>query len=1614
MSLVRYRIDGIEFSIASPKQIVESSVLEVTEPNLYSKGIPNAGACNDLRLGTVDRRFRCGTCRNSSQICMGHNGHINLGFPVYHWLCMEKILKLLRSVCFWCSATIVDFHDSDIQRRFSTVRKACKLPSAISMYSKKKKCHKCDGCQPSYDKEGLSIVTAWDLDDLSTEEEKEIAKKRFNAKIARDILRFVSDEDCRYLGLNPDSTRPENMILTVLLVPSVIIRPTTMISEGSRTKGHDDLTTLLRDIVKFSNLVKEQLKDEPDNLALAQNDYEQLVVHISTYFDKDGGATTSTMCLGGTGVSRTTRRHITRSGPLKSLGKRLGGKRGRFRGSIVGKRSNFTSRSVITPEPWIDIWQLVVPKLVARTQTVPEPVTTFNIQQLRQIVIRGDHPDGLGAHHVVRPDGTSINLKMCKDREILARALSTTGWVVHRHVRTGDWCIFNRQPTLHKMGMMAHEIIVGTGNTFMLPVPTTTPYNADFDGDEMNLHVLQNPLAVAEAKEIMSVPQCLISPKDSKPVMSPVQDAVIGTYLMTKKDTFMSRGRFFDLSMLVRYGEKPIPLPAVYYKDARGKWEGLYTGKQLCSYYIPENIHLARTTRNLDDSNIASCFDTDERYVRIQNGEVMCGQLCKGIIGGVSRGIIQRTAKRRGNWQAAKLISDMQRVATRWLAGHGFSIGISDCIHSAAAQKEVDEIIQNTYERVKEGKEKARKNNFSEGAIEGEVQNIFSSVLNSVAVSVLSTIPHDNNIRMCVESGAKGKKLNICQIHGCVGQQVVSGTRTRHRKDFGARTFPSFQRGDDDPTAFGFCPQSYVQGLTPITYFTHSQGGREGMIDTACKTAETGYIQRRLITILQSEKTAFDGTVRDANNGIVMFRYGGDGMDPEKLIKVSTPVLAMSGSPHDVAVKWCGKDGTEAQRLAEVITIAKEAASVFGLNAIKHIHIPFDVYDYYQTFSRGSLLSAEDVVPLVEEMENALIKLVGNKLSVNHILVHLRSTLVSKRLPGVSLEKLKEVLHSCLEMAETSVCQGGTMCGTIAAQSIGEPATQMTLNTFHSAGTGNRTVMRGVPRFKEVIDCTKNPKGPSLTVHLNDDISQSKRLSSNIARGMKKLLFAEVVQDRSVFYDPDDTVVPEDHNIVERYRIVCGDTTVDALPWVCRIRLDPTKMTGISIRDVTRAIRTMTTDRAIVIASEPNEPKCIIRIRPLIISNLKKCMAQVTDEEEKLKLEKMAVTDMCDAIIENARISGLENIRGTYVSKKNQRFLIETEGTDFQEVISSGDAIDASKTLSNNVHDIMPVLGISASAIVLFHEAHAVLTAQGAYISPRHLELLALKMCYSGTPIPVTRHGMAKTEHGVLLRASFERTVDTFMESAMHSAVDPCTGICESIVMGQVPPMGTGAIDILEVNLPTRSKRKTIGEEEFIGRRKRKVVPEPKKRRWKEKMVWEQSWDYTMDPKRLFNLFNIKYNCQHQSTFTPQFGNQIQPVSPVYHPTSPKYNPMGPQTYNPNSPEYHPTTPPLGPFTPDYNPNSPQYDPNKNYGATPPFENHFEVETPPMTPPMSDLSPEFTTDPVWDNEQPEHTEEIASTNSLPDTEWKVTLQSPCTNNKAGLLPWVVHPTSPKI
>ena len=1034
--------DGVEFGMASPEEIRQSGVMEITRSELYGKGLPLDGAVNDMRLGTTESKYRCATCKRDVKSCMGHPAYLNLSFPVPHYLCMDKIVKVLRCVCFWCSSLLVDKDNAQMKRKFSFKRSPSDRLAAISTYCKKKTCTVCQGPCPEYNRNGPYLTCSFPEGTVFADAEEEaFAREPFDAKKARQILEQISDENCEFIGINPNRTRPEWMILTVLLIPPTLIRPTTSISDGSRTKGHDDLTSLLREISKHNFKLRDLLEDPGAETFQEQFTltYHELLVQCATYFDKDGGTSSQQFSIGGTGVARTTKRPHLRSGPMMSLGKRLVGKRGRFRGTMMGKRCDFTSRSVITPNPNIDIHQLVVPTIVARTQTIPEKVTAFNVHDLRKRVLRGYHKKGGGAHKVIRPDGVMYHLGMTKDLNLVARALAP-GWTVYRQIKTGDVGLFNRQPTLHKQSMMCHELIVGVDQkTFGLPVPVTSPYNADFDGDEMNLHVLQNFMAIAEAKHICGVPHQLLSAKDSKPCIGLVQDAVIGSYLLTSKDTFLTRSQFFDGVMCAKYMEsEEVPIPAIFGKRSDGTWDVRYTGKQLASYVLPKKVSMQKCVRNLEYQDFDSVMDIDERMVIIRDGELLTGKLCKASVGSSNRGIVHRTVHEQGGWRASHWVSDMQRVACHFMSSYGFSIGFEDILHSKEIQEKIDLTVESAVDAVVKGEALARKAGVDEDRIEGERMRVLSNVLNDVGRICLS-MDENNSILQCIEAGSKGKRLNACQIHGVVGQQVVGGKRVQYRTDPTARTLPCYEAGDTDPVARGFVNNSYTKGLDPRDYFCHHQGGREGLIDTACKTAETGYLQRRMGKILESEHACTDGSVRDSHDHIILTKYGGDKMNSEFLVKVRMPVLGKEGTADEVAARWCGGTGVETDVMSFALFMVRKALLFYYETCPTSLYLPFDPWDFVPSQDPTlPFLDADVCREMVAATEERIVQLIGDELSCINMLLALRMVFVAKRLRCVSTDVLQERLDIMVDRVERCIIENGEMVGIISAQSIGE------------------------------------------------------------------------------------------------------------------------------------------------------------------------------------------------------------------------------------------------------------------------------------------------------------------------------------------------------------------------------------------------------------------------------------------------------------------------------------------------------------------------------------------------------------------------------------------------
>ena len=514
--------------------------------------------------------------------------------------------------------------------------------------------------------------------------------------------------------------------------------------------------------------------------------------------------------------------------PIRGVAQRIKAKGGLIRGHMNGKRVDFSSRTVVSADPQLDVDELGVPVSLATILTKPVTVTALTIEECSQRVINGaDRIDG--ASIIEYPNGRTKTLSACVDRHLLPLPF---GSKVHRYLKTGDVVLFNRHPSLHKESIMAHRVVLmPVGQTFRMNLVATKPYNADFDGDEMNMHVVQSHEAEAELRETMAVHNHILGAQSNSPTMGLVQDGLTGIFLMTRKDVFLTRDEIMNLMMVVKY-EAPfrkqwqIPHPAIL------KPVPLWTGKQAISMIIPP-LFLEKCVRGADKST--SLWDPNERVVILRDGNLLTGALCKATVGSAPGGIIHTMTLDYDGRVTCNFMSDVQRLVNAWLLTEGFSVGVSDCLIDDETGDRVHRKIKSTMRKVGKIYNQIKKiPNLPMDAAEPPVFRTLSEVLNSAGTITSHATGQKNRINCMISSGGKGNTVNIAQITACVGQQSVEGRRIAPKKN--NRTLNAFPIGSLDPRSRGFVASSYTHGLNPTEFFFHGMGGREGLVDTAVKS----------------------------------------------------------------------------------------------------------------------------------------------------------------------------------------------------------------------------------------------------------------------------------------------------------------------------------------------------------------------------------------------------------------------------------------------------------------------------------------------------------------------------------------------------------------------------------------------------------------------------------------------------------------------------------------------------------------------------------------------------------------------------------------------------------
>ena len=982
---------------------------------------------------------------------------------------------------------------------------------------------------------------------------------------------------------------------------------------------------------------------------------------------------------------------------------------------------------------------------------------------------------------------------------------------------------------------------------------------ATFDGDEMNMHCPQNILAETELRNLAAIPYQMISPSGNAPIIGIYQDSLLGSYRFTRPNKKFTPREAMNLLMMYQ----KVDVKAL--RDAGDKITNFDILSQIMS-----PITLKYNTKLFEDDEDPK---TSNNVLEIRNGKYIRGQLEKSALASTTKGIIHRVCNDFGNMRASEFIDDLQNIVTEYMKSSSFSVGISDLIANKNTQDSIIQVITAQKQEVQSLIDKVHLGIFENNTVspnlmefENQVNNILNEATNQSGKIGRKSLSKDNRFLMIVNSGSKGTLINISQMISCLGQTNVDGKRIPY--GFDSRTLPHFNKFDDSPGARGFIENSYISGLTAPELFFHAMGGRIGLIDTAVKTSQTGYIQRRLIKGLEDLKVEYDMTVRNNKGKIIQFAYGDDGFDSTRVENQTIPLVGMSlediylhfdivGSNdqhNDLleiytkgTISRIKKQRTQTQArcqtyIDKMITARKNIVeAVFRNKNENTVKIPVAFQNIIANIQGQLNLNSNSIVDITPLEAFDLIHEYYEKLNRLHFVAPTdlfevlyfyyltpKNLLVMKRFHRGALTMLLETVVLKYKQA---IVHPGEMVGVIAGQSIGEPTTQLTLNTFHLAGVSSKSnVTRGVPRIEEILRLTKNPKNPSLTVHLKPVDETEQDRATQYSNMLEHTKLVDVIKSVQICFDPLDnsTLISEDKVLLEQFYEFetimqeCTETQVDSTTqkskWIIRMEIDAESLLdkNITMDDIHFAIKNSYSNDISCVYSDYNESNLVFRIR--LNSNMfnkgkkQKGVAEALDQSDDIYLLRQFQDTILQGIVLRG-ITGIKNVMprklqntvkqderlatredGKYVQKDT--WVLDTTGSNLMKVLAL-DYIDSERTYSNDIKEVFDVLGIEAARQVIYNEFVEVMEFSDVYINYHHLSLLCDRMTSTQNMVSIFRSGILNDDIGPLSKATFEVHTEVLLDAARHADLDHMRGVSANVMMGQMGVFGTGSFQLV-------------------------------------------------------------------------------------------------------------------------------------------------------------------------------------------------------------------------
>lgn len=1455
-------ITRIDFSIYSNSDIIKDSVITesggIVVAEIYANGEPVHNGASDKRLGVTESKVKCLTCGETALTCPGHFGHISFVEPVFNMGFLLFLKNILSCICIRCNKLLVYKNESEIikllknkqgKQRFAEIRSICK---GITHCQKEN-----SGCgtpahKISIDKKYGNVFLLAEAVKKTGDEESGDNKKRtqqiLTPQLCYDILKLVSNEDCIIMGFDPEKSRPEDMIIVNFPVPPVQVRPSIKMEILSSSTIDDDLTHKIVDIIKSN----ENLKDTKGDGSLIKStsindDFMLLQFHVATFFAND---------ILGLPRSQQKNKKIT-----KSLSERLKGKEGRVRGNLMGKRVDMSGRSVITSDPNIALNEVGIPLIIAKNLTYPEIVTKYNIQYLRQLVQNGKkvYP---GANFVIK---NIVNADGEEDKHVYHLKYTeklvplVPGDIVERHLVNGDMILFNRQPSLHKLSMMGHKCHVINNPellTFRVNVSVTDPYNADFDGDEMNIHIPQTAQTVTEIRLIANAAKRIVSPATSSIAINAKQDTLMGSYVQTFDTTKIDWKDAMNILMATTVGIKN--------KIPKHKY---ISGKYLYSEIIPKGINIVKKKHNGDIQ------------MKIKNGKITEGIFGKSEISSV----VQKTWFQYGSNETQNFIDDLQRMILQFLMRYGYTVSIKDTVMSEEVHDLIYKIVETKRKEALSAITEYENDPYimTKEAFEIYLQKALQALQNDVQKTIMNNFNVNNGIFIAICSGSSGTDMNAAHIIGCVGQIIVEGKRIQ--KKFNNRTLPTYHQHDDSAFARGFCHNSFISGLNPMEFFFQVMAGREGIINTAIKTADTGYIQRKLIKILEDIKVEYDGTVRNANDKLIQCVYGDNGVNTENQIEQKIEIISANNQTvrdkyiytkeelNDLKKKY----GTDSKYTAELnealynkligmrdhIRKIQKAINISSIAFKESYMMPVDIHQFITNILNredreiteivdphyvlsqiknmysgpcSKIMKYNDKKSVIKKADERRIKLLL-KFYLFDVLVPKKCTHIYK----LSKDEFDEIVAYFKKTIMLSKVEGGEMVGFVGAQSIGEPVTQTNLKSFHKSGTG-KTVSGGLVRIKELLSVTKKIKTPITEIILEGQYKMDKVIVSKIASYLKYTTLKDVIDTVDIYYDPDpyskSSIMSKDNvtNIFEGGQGKSGcQTEIQGLPWILRLVLSKEKMIE---RNVTMLeIKTSFCHNWVMRYEDSKGSK---KEYKKVIEKISQC-AIVTNFDNSptptvhIRFDANnynfnTLIQFHDMVINKYKIKGIPNItesnnivEETYIDFDKEgnvltqkQYIIVTEGINLNE-ISQINGINLTETRCNDIVMIYETYGVEAARAAFIREFTKAIESSAGFSNYQHIEILVDAITHMGGLIAVNRHGANKLDTDPFSRASFEKTVEQLLAAAAFGELDHIRSVSAKVMVGSLINGGTGCFDLLLDHV--KIKRILVPKEEKLN-----------------------------------------------------------------------------------------------------------------------------------------------------------------------------------------------------